>query len=91
MEVWILWHIPTGGMDSEEYMLIGAYSSEAAALAAVDRLKGQPGFRDHPEVVDDTYLPGFMIDPYRVDEDHWPEGYRTDGVDDTPPSVIAEP
>lgn len=55
--------------ESEEVKLIGIYSSESNAQAAVDRLTQQPGFRDTPA--------GFSIDPYEVDQDHWAEGFAT--------------
>ena len=46
---------------------IGAYSSEASALAAVERLRCQPGFSDYPD--------HFAIEPYKIDKDHWTEGF----------------
>lgn len=51
----------------EEAKLIGVYSSEESARLAIERLVGQPGFIDRPE--------GFHVDTYRVDEDHWSEGF----------------
>jgi homoserine kinase type II len=51
----------------EDVKLIGAYSSEAAAWAAIERLRMQPGFRDHPDA--------FTIDGYEIDKDHWKEGF----------------
>lgn len=53
--------------DDEDIKTIGIYASEAAAKAAVDRLKDQPGFRDYPE--------GFHIGPYPLGRDHWTEGF----------------
>lgn len=49
------------------YKVIGIYSSRNAAESAVERLRGKPGFRDHPE--------GFSIDRYEIDRDCWPEGF----------------
>ncbi len=77
-DAFVLWHMPPGSEELGDYMLIGVYSSHDAALAAVARLCGQPGFRDHPEVVDDTEKAGFFVSRYTVDQDHWTEGYRTD-------------
>jgi hypothetical protein len=77
-EVWLLWYVPPGGDDRDEYMLIGVYSSREAALEAVARLADQPGFREHPDVIDDLDLAGFFMVPYRLDQDHWTEGYRTE-------------
>jgi len=51
----------------EDVKFIGAYSSEASAQAAVERLRIQPGFRDYPD--------DFTIDEYEVDKDHWTEGF----------------
>lgn len=75
MDVWVLWHVPPGGDERGEYMLIGVYSSRDAALAAVARLADQPGFRDNPDVTDDVDDAGFNIVPYALDQDHWAEGY----------------
>jgi hypothetical protein len=46
--VWLLWFEQEreGGDDTE--LLIGVYRTEGDANAAVERLKGQPGFRDYP-------------------------------------------
>ena len=51
----------------EDVKFIGAYSSEASARAAVERLRSQPGFRDYPD--------HFTIDPYEIDKGHWAEGF----------------
>lgn len=51
----------------EDVKLIGAYASEAAAQAAIERLRKQPGFRDYPD--------DFTIDAYEIDKDHWTEGF----------------
>lgn len=56
-------------------MLIGLYGSNANARAAVARLADRPGFRDHPEIVEDDSQPGFFIVDYIVDEDQWTDGY----------------
>ena len=69
--VYLLYHIisdendPTG--DGEDEKLIGVYSSEANAKAAIERLKSMPGFRDYPE--------GFQIFDDVVDRDSWTEGF----------------
>jgi hypothetical protein len=51
----------------EDVKLIGAYSSEASAQAAIERLRTQPGFREYPN--------DFTIDAYKIDKDHWIEGF----------------
>jgi hypothetical protein len=53
--------------DPENVKVIGIYSSEAAAQAAIDRLQQQAGFRDYPDC--------FTIDVYELDKDHWAEGF----------------
>jgi hypothetical protein len=69
MEVFLLWHVHAFDDGEEDEKLIGVYSSREEAEAAIERVKGQPGFVDAPE--------GFGIDPYMVNEDHWTEGYVT--------------
>ena len=49
--------------------LIGIYSSENLALAAIGRSQVLPGFSDDPD--------RFRIDRYAIDEDHWPRGFVT--------------
>jgi hypothetical protein len=58
--------------------LLGVYLSLEGAHSAVERLRIQPGFRDHPGIVDrqqDTDGQGFHIGAYPLDMDHWLEGY----------------
>ena len=76
----MLWHVPPDAGTRGDHLLIGLYSTRAAALAAVARLSAEPGFADHPELVDDTDDSGFFVEPYTVDEDHWTEGYRAEPV-----------
>ena len=75
-DVWILWHIPPGADDTGDYMLIGVYSTRESGMAAVERLRDQPGFRDHPGLVEDTDEAGFLIEAHSLDKDSWTEGYR---------------
>lgn len=64
---------------SEDIKTIGTYDSHAAALAAVMRLKTQPGFADSPDIIDsdadDDAAGGFYIDEYEVNKDHWSSGF----------------
>jgi len=62
-----LWHVRKDDEYAEDAKLIGVYSSEAEARAAIDRLAGQPGFRDYPA--------GFQFEPYEINRDHWTEGF----------------
>jgi hypothetical protein len=73
-EVWLLWHLPGG--DPDEGMLIGVYESKDSAIAAVERLRDKPGFRENPGVVEDDDVPGFFMQAYELDKDHWTEGYQ---------------
>ncbi len=60
-EVYVLQHwneLPSGVKDGK---LIGYYTTEALAQAALDRTKLLPGFRDAPD--------GFVLRVMRVDED----------------------
>jgi hypothetical protein len=66
----LLWHVREDDPYKEDAKLIGAYSSPAAAAAAIDRVKSQPGFRD--------YVAGFEISAYDIDKDHWSEGFIRD-------------
>jgi hypothetical protein len=67
--VFVLQHVHTRENGSEDVKFIGVYSSREKAQAAVARLGCLPGFADAPD--------GFHIDEYRVDQDHWAEGYVT--------------
>ena len=66
MDVYVLQHSREYD-DTEDIKLIGVYSSEAAARAAIERLLRQPGFRSYPD--------GFHVDRYPLDKDHWTEGF----------------
>jgi homoserine kinase type II len=57
--------------ETNDTKLIGVYSSERLAEAAIKRLNAQPGFRDFPD--------GFAIDAYDLDADNWTEGFGIDG------------
>jgi len=60
---------------AEEVKLIGVYSSQAMAEAAVSRLSKQPGFKAFPEY--------FCIDEYTLDQDHWQAGFATEVYEPT--------
>jgi hypothetical protein len=65
--VFLLWYVQAPDTVDEDELLIGAYSSEEEAKAAIERLKAKPGFVKAPE--------GFLIDPYELNRDHWTEGF----------------
>jgi homoserine kinase type II len=56
--------------DYEDIKVIGVYSSEERAAAAIEQLKSQPGFRDFPE--------GFHSGPYVLDQTYWADGFITE-------------
>jgi hypothetical protein len=58
--VFLLWH-------AEHEILIGVYRTEDDAKAAIERLRSKPGFAALPS--------GFQVCPYKLNEDHWTEGY----------------
>ena len=65
--VFVVQHVHSREDGVEDVKFIGVYSSREKAEAAVLRLSLQPGFSDAPD--------GFNVDEYRVDQDHWSEGY----------------
>jgi len=65
--VWIVQHVAREDRPGEDVKLIGVYSTLERAEAAVARLGKLSGFRE--------FLDGFYIDEYRLDEDHWTEGF----------------
>ena len=65
--VWLLWFEQEEQDGDDTELLIGVYRTEADALAAKDRLKSQPGFREHPD--------GFSTSEYQIGQDHWTEGF----------------
>ena len=65
--VFVLQHVHSREDGVEDVKFIGVYSSREKAQEAVARLARLPGFAEAPD--------GFHIDEYRVDQDHWAEGY----------------
>jgi hypothetical protein len=66
--------------DGDNIKIIGIYRTRNSALQAVDRLKHQPGFGSESRVVDpdaNAGESGFYVEEYRLEQDHWPEGYLT--------------
>ena len=67
--LWFAKEMPEGADDIE--LLIGVYSSDEEAKAAIERMKDKPGFADYPY--------GFEVCPYSLDRDHWTDGFVLDG------------
>lgn len=87
--VYLLQHLHVLPHGEEDVKVIGIYSSRQAAIEAVERLKVQPGFVEHPSLIDplvDDEPDGFYIDKYPLDKDHWAEGYITDYPGEERPS-----
>ena len=66
--VYILEHSYEIG-DRDETKFIGAYSSQALAESAINRLKQQPGFKIKQDC--------FVISKIEINKDHWTEGFVT--------------
>ena len=65
--VWLLWFEQERQDSQDTELFIGVYRTEADALAAKERLKDQPGFRDYPE--------GFNAYQHEIGRDGWTEGF----------------
>lgn len=76
--VYVLMHVHMIG-ETEELKLIGIYTTEQKALAAVDRLRQQPGFRDFPALLDpsEVWESGFQVSPRQLDSDSWSLGFES--------------
>jgi|GraSoiStandDraft_8_1057269.scaffolds.fasta_scaffold26126_2 hypothetical protein len=66
--LWFAREMPEGEEDVE--LLIGVYSSEAEARAAIERVKNKRGFAE--------FQHGFQISPYQLNRDHWEQGFVID-------------
>jgi hypothetical protein len=69
-KVYLLWFLQEMAECEDAELLIGVYSSEAEAKAAIQRVKDQKGFVDFTE--------GFQIHAYELNRDHWTEGFIVD-------------
>jgi hypothetical protein len=65
--VWLVWFEQEREEGEDTELLIGVYRTEEAAKGAIERLKDQPGFKDHPK--------GFQVYSRTLDEDSWTEGF----------------
>jgi hypothetical protein len=69
MIVYVLQHTHDLGDGDEDVKFIGVYSSEQLGAAAIAELSKRPGFIESPH--------GFSLEPYKLDETHWLEGYAS--------------
>lgn len=67
--VYVVEHVHEMPDGSEDVKLIGVYATRAEGLAAVRRLRKQPGFRELPR--------GFHVGAWELGKDHWTEGFVT--------------
>jgi len=70
VKLYILQHEREDPEFADDIKLIGIYSSNDAAEAAMRRVQKLPGFSEFPQ--------GFSIDAYEIDKDHWTEGFGPD-------------
>jgi hypothetical protein len=69
--VHLLWFAREMPEEDDIELLIGVYSSNDEARAAIERMKDKPGFADFPQ--------GFEVCSYSLDSDHWTDGFVLDG------------
>lgn len=65
-KAYVLW-FAKGSETEDAELLIGLYRTPEDAKAAIERLKGKPGFVDFPQ--------GFTMVEYELNVDHWAEGF----------------
>jgi hypothetical protein len=68
--VYLLWFEQERDDCDDCELLIGVYSTESEAKAAIERVKDQKGFASFPD--------GFHIYPYTLNRDGWREGFIVD-------------
>ncbi len=78
--VFVIQHLHLINGDEEDVKLLGVYSSRNEAVAAIERFRQLPGFKDIPSMVNPS-LPGpaegFCIDEFELNQDNWSDGYVT--------------
>jgi len=69
--------LPSG---EESIKVIGVYRTLRNATEAVARSSKLPGFCEHPATINadaTDEIAGFHVDEYKLDQDHWREGFVT--------------
>lgn len=66
-KVYLLWFIRERAAGQDTELLIGIYRTQEDAMAAIERLKGKPGFVNYPQ--------GFEIHDRVLGEDSWTEDF----------------
>jgi hypothetical protein len=78
--VFLLEHLHILPDESEDIKTIGIYCSKQDAIAAIERLKSQPGFSKYPNLIDPVaqdYVSGFYLQEYELGKDQWIDGFVT--------------
>src|SRR4051812_21599721 len=90
--VYLLQHLHIHPDGDEDYRLVGVYSSRSGATAALERLRGMPGFRDFPELVSDLGElgprpdggSGFYLVEQVLDRSRFTDGFEIEVETDPP-------
>ncbi|WP_280151983.1 hypothetical protein [Piscinibacter sp. XHJ-5] len=78
--IFVLQHLHLVNGDEVDVKMLGVYSTREGALAAVERFRNLPGFRDLVQMADPSapgVAEGFYLNELEIDQDSWPEGYET--------------
>ena len=78
--VYLLEHLHILPDESEDIKTIGVYRSKEEAIAAIERLKNQPGFLEFSKLIDpsiEDYGDGFYLQEYELGKDQWTDGFVT--------------
>jgi hypothetical protein len=67
--VYMLQHVAREDADDEDVKVLGIYSTQKKAEAAIEQLKQLPGFNRFPD--------SFQISEYDLDKLQWSEGFVT--------------
>ncbi|MDR7304896.1 hypothetical protein [Rhodoferax saidenbachensis] len=78
--VFVLQHLHLLNGDEEDVKMLGVYSTRESALAAIERFRKLPGFREQPQMACSRATgasEGFHLDEHELDQDSWSEGFET--------------
>ncbi len=65
--VYVLWHCYQNAEGQDQEKMLGVFSTDEKAAAAVAQLRTQPGFKDHPdkfEILDCTIDRAYMTEGF---------------------------
>lgn len=69
-QIFVLLHEYEASDGTGDLKLIGVFSTEETAQAAIKQLRKQPGFKQHYK--------GFVIEACELDQAQWAEGFELD-------------